>query len=59
MGENKKNVFNGGCPRIDLVNFCLKKDLKILTNLFLMENRVEKKFDLKKDFNLNALPSHY
>ena len=39
MGENKKNVFNVGCPRIDLVNSCLKKILKILTNLFLMENR--------------------
>ena len=60
MGENKKNVFNVGCPRIDLVNSCLKKDFKNINQLiFDGKQGVGEKFDLKRLFNLNALPSHY
>lgn len=51
MGENKKNVFNVGCPRIDLVNSCLKKDFKNINQLiFDGKQGVGEKFDLKKDF---------
>ena len=36
LGENKHNVFNVGCPRIDLVKSCLKKK-RDLNKLFLKE----------------------
>ena len=51
MGEEKKNVFNVGCPRIDLVKSCLSKTPKNLNRLvFGRKLGVGEEFDLNKDF---------
>ena len=51
MGENKKYVFNVGCPRIDLVKTCLKKEIKNINQLiFDGKQGVGERFDLKKGF---------
>ena len=34
LGENKKNVFNVGCPRIDLVKTCLKRKRDLNKTVF-------------------------
>jgi UDP-hydrolysing UDP-N-acetyl-D-glucosamine 2-epimerase len=47
MGENPKNVFQVGCPRIDLVKQVLKKKIN-LSNIF--ESGVGEKFDINKPF---------
>lgn len=53
MGEDKKYVFNVGCPRVDLVAEELKKNsYKVLKNLFLEHGGVGKAFDIKKSFLL-------
>ncbi len=49
MGENKKNIFLVGCPRIDLVKECLNKKIKNL-NSEVFKNGVGEKFDLNKKF---------
>ena len=49
MGENKKNVFMVGCPRIDLVKDCLKKQIPNL-NKKIFQNGVGHKFDINKKF---------
>ena len=49
MGENKKNIFLVGCPRIDLVKDCLSKKFKNINNE-VFKNGVGEKFDLNKKF---------
>lgn len=49
MGEDKKNIFHVGCPRIDLVKECLKKKIKNF-NSAVFKNGVGEKFDLDKKF---------
>lgn len=49
MGEDKKNVFQVGCPRIDLVKECLDKKIPDI-NLSVFNNGVGEKFDLNKKF---------
>jgi hypothetical protein len=46
MGENPKNVFHVGCPRIDLVKQVLKKKNINLDDIF--EQGVGEKFDIDK-----------
>jgi len=48
MGENPKNVFQVGCPRIDLVKQVLKKKNTNLSNIF--ESGVGEKFDINEPF---------
>ena len=48
LGENKHNVFNVGCPRIDLVKSCLKKKRDLNKTVF--KRGVGEKFDLNKKF---------
>ena len=48
LGENKKKVFNVGCPRIDLVKTCLKRKRDLNKTVF--KNGVGEKFDLNKEF---------
>ncbi len=51
MGENKKNVFHVGCPRIDLVKETLKNKIKNLNKeIFDGNEGVGQKFDINKDF---------
>ena len=51
MGENKKHVFNVGCPRIDLVKSCLKNKPRDINELvFGREEGVGEKFNLNGDF---------
>ena len=51
MGEERKNVYNVGCPRIDLVKACFKKKQKDINKLvYERDEGVGEKFDLKKDF---------
>lgn len=51
MGENKKHVFNVGCPRIDLVKSCLKnKPRDINEQVFGRDEGVGEKFNLNNDF---------
>lgn len=53
MGEDKKYVFNVGCPRIDTIAEELKKDSKkILKNIFSKYGGVGEKFDLNKPYLL-------
>lgn len=49
MGENKKNIFMVGCPRIDLVKECLSKKIDDL-NTKVFKNGVGEKFDLDNKF---------
>lgn len=50
MGEHPENVFNVGCPRIDLVKQVLKKKNINLNSIF--EEGVGEKFDTNKPFLL-------
>ena len=51
MGENKKHVFNVGCPRIDLVKSCLKNKPRDINELvFGRDEGVGEKFNLNNDF---------
>ncbi len=51
MGEDKRYVFNVGCPRIDLVKDCLKNKPKDINELvFGREEGVGDKLNLNKDF---------
>lgn len=50
MGEHPENVFNVGCPRIDLVKQVLKKKNINLDSIF--EEGVGEKFDTNKPFLL-------
>ena len=53
MGEDKKHVFNVGCPRIDSIAEELKKDSKkMLKNIFSKYGGVGEKFDLNKPYLL-------
>ena len=47
MGENKKFIFNYGCPSIDLID---NKKLKISSNLFTNIGGVGNKIDLFKPY---------
>lgn len=49
MGEDKKNIFQVGCPRIDLVKECLNKKIKNFDHA-VFKNGVGEKFDLNKKF---------
>jgi UDP-hydrolysing UDP-N-acetyl-D-glucosamine 2-epimerase len=49
LGENKKNVFNVGCPRIDLVRHILFSKTKVNSKK-IFKHGVGNKFDLNKDF---------
>tara|TARA_B110001452_G_C15205065_1_gene418059 strand:+ start:370 stop:1521 length:1152 start_codon:yes stop_codon:yes gene_type:complete len=49
LGEISKNVFNVGCPRIDLVKNIIKSNKKIDTNA-IFKHGVGEKFDLKNRF---------
>ena len=50
MGEDKKYVFNVGCPRVDLIVDELKRDSnEVLKNLFKNYKGVGKEFDLIND----------
>jgi UDP-hydrolysing UDP-N-acetyl-D-glucosamine 2-epimerase len=52
MGENPKNVFNVGCPRIDLITNSKKIERNLLNNIFKKYRGVGPKLDLNKDFLL-------
>ena len=53
MGEDKKYVFNVGCPRIDSIAEELKKDSrKVLKNIFNTYGGVGEKFNLNKPYLL-------
>ena len=47
MGENKKNIFNFGCPSIDLID---KKNLKLSNNLIKNSKGVGYYINLKKPY---------
>ena len=47
LGENKKRIFNVGCPRIDILNSSLKKKINIKK---IFDKGVGKKFDISKKF---------
>ena len=52
LGELKKNVFNVGCPRIDLVKKSLNQKLNKKLQKYLNEHGVGDKIDLNKKFVL-------
>lgn len=53
MGEDKKYVFNVGCPRIDSIAEELKKDSrKVLKNIFNTYGGVGEKFNINKPYLL-------
>ena len=52
LGEDKKNIFNVGCPRIDLVKQALKKKMFNRLQKYINENGVGDKIDLSQKFIL-------
>ena len=48
LGENKKKVFNVGCPRLDMIKQTLNKNISNL-NKKIFESGVGKKFNVLKD----------
>lgn len=50
LGENKKSIFNFGCPRIDLIKQELKKNKIDEINRNIFNEGVGRKLDLKKPF---------
>ena len=49
LGEDPKNVFHVGCPRIDIAKSVIKCKEKLNSNV-IFKHGVGKKFDLAKDF---------
>jgi UDP-hydrolysing UDP-N-acetyl-D-glucosamine 2-epimerase len=52
LGEDKKNIFNYGCPRMDLVKNELKKNRILNLNKTLFDEGVGNKLDLREKFLL-------
>ncbi len=52
LGEDKKNIFNYGCPRMDLVKNELKKNRILNLNKTLFDEGVGNKLDLRQKFLL-------
>ncbi len=52
LGEDKKNIFNYGCPRMDLVKNELKKNRILNLNKTLFNEGVGNKLDLREKFLL-------
>jgi len=50
LGENKKNVFKVGCPRIDLVKEILKKNLSNQSENFINTHGVGDKINFKNEY---------